>query len=135
MDELPRVIGEQRASRALGLPAAMGVPSLSRPSAENISSGVPSIALGVLAERSAWTKKVLVSFLATARPNCGKSRSITVMLFRLGYCSRKVRRTVRSLMVAWMRMDVSPLSVPSGAASRSQASLRVSAAVALKCAE
>ena len=32
-----------------------------------------------------------------------------------GFFSRKVRRTVRSLMVAWMRMAVSPLSVPSGA--------------------
>ncbi len=73
-----------------------------------MSSVVPRIALGAPNWREVQTKKVFVP--ATVKPKAG--RSLTVRPYP-GFFSLKVRRTVRSLMGAWMR--VSPLSVPSGA--------------------
>ncbi len=95
------------------LASAMAAMAFSLASAAVMSSVVPRIALGAPNWREVRTKKVFVPFPATVKPKAG--RSLTVRPYRPGFFSLKVRRTVRSLTGAWMRMGVSPLSVPSGA--------------------
>ena len=94
----------------------MTAATFSRASSTVISSAVPRAMLSAPSLRATRTKKVLVPFFGTLRPKAGRSLSMTVRPVRPNFWSRKVRRTVRSLMVAWMRTGMSPLSVPSGAA-------------------
>ena len=58
------------------------------------------------------TKKVLVRSAATLKPKPRRSLSKTVRRRLRDCCSLKVRRSVRSLMVRWMRMCDLPCLFP-----------------------
>ena len=92
----------------------MAAATFSRASSAVISSAVPRAMLSAPSLHATRTKKVLVPFFGTLRPKAGRSLSMTVRSVWPNFWSRKVRRTVRSLMVAWMRTGMSPLSVPLG---------------------
>ena len=69
-----------------------------------ISSVVPRTTVCLPSWFATRTMYFLCPFCETFRAKAGRSRSMTVRPVRPILRSRKVRRTVRSLRVAWMRM-------------------------------